>query len=44
VIDANYRFSRKRYSQEFHWTPSAEVMKEIEEKIFGKKTTPLKLV
>jgi hypothetical protein len=43
VIDANYRFSGKRYAQEFRWTPSAEVMNQIEVSIF-KNTTPLKLV
>ncbi len=44
VVDATYRFSRKRYHHEFRWKPNAEVMKAIEEAIFGKTKKPLKLV
>lgn len=44
VIDANYRFAKKRYDHEFRWKPGKAVMDAIKEAVFGNKTTPLKLV
>jgi len=44
IIDANYRFAKKRYDHEFRWKPNKTIINAIMESIFGKKTRPLKLV
>lgn len=36
VIDAQHRFARKRYDNEYRWTPSPEVEKAIVHAIFDK--------
>lgn len=37
VLDAQSRFAKKRYKQEFQWTPSPETEIAIMKTIFGKK-------
>ena len=36
LIDARYRFARKRYANEYHWQPGAELEAALAEAIFGK--------
>ena len=36
VIDARHHFARKRYDNEYRWTPSPEIEKAIMDAIFGK--------
>ena len=36
VIDAQHRFARKRYTDEYKWTPSLEMEAAIVEAVFGK--------
>jgi hypothetical protein len=37
VIDAHYRFAKKRYDDNYKWTPSPEIEEAIVEAIFAKK-------
>ena len=39
VVDAQSHFARKRYKQEYRWTPSPEIEKSIVIAIFGKNPT-----
>jgi hypothetical protein len=36
TIDARYKFARKRYFDQYKWTPSRELQRAIVEAIFGK--------
>ena len=38
VIDAQHRFAKKRYDDEYRWTPSPEIQAAIVEVIFGSRT------
>jgi hypothetical protein len=42
IIDARYRFAKKRYDREFRWSPSKEIKAAILDKIFGKEIDSLK--
>jgi len=35
IIDARRHFAKKRYEQEFQWTPTPEIEKAIVDAIFG---------
>jgi hypothetical protein len=36
TIDARYKFARKRYFDQYEWTPSQELQEALVEAIFGK--------
>ena len=38
VIDAQHRFAKKRYDNEYRWTPSTEIEAAIIKAIFGART------
>jgi hypothetical protein len=37
VVDARYRFAKKRFDDEYKWTPTPEIEAAIVEAIFGKE-------
>jgi hypothetical protein len=38
VIEARHRFAKKRYDNEYRWTPTPEIEAAIIRAIFGSKT------
>ena len=36
VVDVRYRFAKKRFDDEYKWTPTPEIQAAIVEAIFGK--------